>query len=96
MRLKEREAKEEEERNRRMNMEEETKYDFSSYLLDKSKGFGRSNTVKGQSGRTGHGGKSKGGYAGLGGGLGSGNVKSAAVAAGLMGGGGKTAGHVLG
>jgi len=28
-------------------MGEETKYDFSSYLLDKSKGFGRSNTVKG-------------------------------------------------
>jgi len=34
-------------------MEEETKYDFSSYLQDKSKGFlvGRSQTMKGQSGR---------------------------------------------
>jgi hypothetical protein len=34
-------------------MEEETKYDFSSYLLDKSKGFGRANTMKGQSTRHG-------------------------------------------
>ena len=34
-------------------MEEETKYDFSSYLLDKSKGFGRQNTQKGNSGKTG-------------------------------------------
>jgi len=61
-----------------MNMEEETKYDFSSYLLDKSKGFGRSNTVKGPSGRTGHGGKGKSGYAGITAAAGSGNAMSAA------------------
>jgi len=51
-------------------MEEETKYDFSSYLLDKSKGFGRSNTVKGQSGRTGN----KKGYVGVSGQSASGNA----------------------
>ena len=68
-----------------MNMEEETKYDFSSYLLDKSKGFGRSNTVKGQSGRTGHGGKGKSGYAGITAPAGIGKGNSAAVVAGLIG-----------
>ena len=65
-----------------MNMEEETKYDFSSYLLDKSKGFGRSNTVKGSSGRT-HGGKKGGGYSGIASNTGNSNVSSAATKAGL-------------
>ena len=42
-------------------MEEETKYDFSSYLLDKNKAnnFNRSNTFKGASIRTG---TKKGGF----------------------------------
>jgi len=47
-----------------MNMEEESKYDFGSYLLDKAKGVvGRS---KHTGGRTSHGVK-KGGFAGIGG-----------------------------
>ena len=83
MRLKEREVKEDEERNRRMNMEEETKYDFSSYLLDKSKGFGRQNTQKGNSGKTG---KTKIGFAGLAAAGGAGNPTSSGVSkAGLIG-----------
>lgn len=51
-----------------MNMEEESKYDFGSYLLDKSKGLGRTKHNAGVSGRglTTHGGK-KGGFAGIGG-----------------------------
>jgi hypothetical protein len=51
--LRDRELKEEEERNRRMNVEEESKYDFSSYLLKESKGFNRANTLKHAAGRTG-------------------------------------------
>jgi hypothetical protein len=69
-----------------MNMEEETKYDFSSYLLDKSKGFGRSNTIKGTSGRTGHSTK-KSGFAGISGQSAGGSNASAAMKAGLIGGG---------
>jgi hypothetical protein len=48
-----------------MNMEEESKYDFGSYLLDKSKGIGVGR-AKNTGGRTSHGGK-KGGFAGIGG-----------------------------
>ena len=35
-----------------MNVEEESKYDFSSYLLKESKGFNRQNTLKNASNRT--------------------------------------------
>jgi hypothetical protein len=59
--LRDRELKEEEERNRRMNVEEESKYDFSSYLLKESKGFNRQNTLKNVAGRTG---TKKSGFAG--------------------------------
>ena len=48
-----------------MNMEEENKYDFGSYLLDKSKGLGIGRS-KATGGRTSHGTK-KSGFAGIGG-----------------------------
>lgn len=63
--LKLREEAENVERDRRMNMEEENKYDFGSYLLDKSKGLGISRH-KPSGGRTTGGGK-KSGFAGIGG-----------------------------
>jgi hypothetical protein len=59
-----REDNEIQERDRRMNMEEESKYDFGSYLLDKSKGIGVGRGQK-PGGRTSHG--KKGGFAGIGG-----------------------------
>lgn len=46
-----------------MNMEEENKYDFGSYLLDKSKGLGMGRTKT----TGGRGGTKKSGFAGIGG-----------------------------
>jgi hypothetical protein len=48
-----------------MNMEEENKYDFGSYLLDKSKGLGLGRGTKTTGGRSG--GTKKSGFAGIGG-----------------------------